>query len=466
MNRLVAIAACLLSCAPLAADDKPAAKKGIDGYWLGTLRVGAVELRLGFKFEMKDGKLVATMDSIDQGAKDIPVESAEFADNTLTLKMAKMKAGYSGKLQPDGDTIKGELEQGFKLPLDLKRQDKAFTLNRPQTPKKPYPYVEEEVTFPSRAKGVTLAGTFTKPKGDGPFITAILITGSGPQDRDESLMGHKPFLVLADHLTRKGIAVLRYDDRGIGKSTGKFEDATSKDFAEDAAGAVAYLRDRKEVGKIGFIGHSEGGLIAPMVAAEDARIAFIVMLAGQGTSGEEVLVAQGQLIVKAMGGDEKTLKRQKEVQARLFELAKKGASLKELKAAFADFEKDLTDAEKAEFEKTRGAIEAQVAMVSSPWFKFFLTYDPRPALKKVKCPVLAINGDKDLQVPAKENLSEIEKALKAGGNTHVTVREFPGLNHLFQSCKTGTPLEYGNIEETFAPAALDVISEWVLKRKG
>jgi pimeloyl-ACP methyl ester carboxylesterase len=466
MVRLLALAVSLPLAAPLFADEKPAPKKGIEGYWLGTLKIGAIELRLGFDVKKKDdGTLSALLDSIDQGARNIPVETATFADDTLTLKSPKMKLTYTGKLQPDGETIKGELEQAGKLPLDLKRQEKPFELTRPQLPKKPYPYTEEEVTFPSKAAGVTLAGTLTRPKGDGPFAAAILITGSGPQDRDETLLGHKPFLVLADHLTRKGIAVLRYDDRGIGKSTGKFDGSTSRDFADDAAGAVAFLRARKDVGKVGLIGHSEGGMIAPMVAAEDPGIAFIVMLAGPGTPGEEILFAQGQAIVKAMGGDEKALARQKAVQEKLFALARGGADEAKLKAALAEVEKDLTEAEKKEYAKTRSMTEAQVARVAGPWFKYFLAYDPRPTLAKVKCPVLALNGGNDLQVPSKENLAEIEKALKAGGNTDVTVKELPGLNHLFQTCKTGLPGEYGKIEETFAPAALDLIGEWVLKYK-
>ncbi len=203
MNRYLAVVGSLVFAGPIIAD-QPESKKGIDGYWLGTVQVGAIERRLGFKFETKDGKLSATMDSIDQEVNNIPLDTATFVDNTLTVKFAKAKITYTGKLQPDGDTIKGEYEQGIKLPLDLKRQDKPFELKRPQNPKKPYPYVEEKLSFDSKAKDVKLAATFTKPKGDGPFPAVALITGSGPQDRDESLMGHKPFLVIADYLTRRG----------------------------------------------------------------------------------------------------------------------------------------------------------------------------------------------------------------------------------------------------------------------
>lgn len=464
MTRFVTIALFVLG-APLFADDKPAAKKGAEGYWVGTMNLGAIEVRVGLKIESKDGKLTGSIDAIDQGVKGIPIEGVEFKEGTLTLKMTAMKSEYVGKMQADGDTIKGELEQGSKIPLEFKRVDKAPELLRPQLPKKPYPYVEEEVTFDSKAKDVKLAATLTKPKGDGPFPAVALISGSGPQDRDESLMGHKPFMVIADHLTRKGIAVLRYDDRGIGKSTGKFVDATSKDFADDAAGAVAYLRGRKDVGKIGLMGHSEGGIIAPMVAAENPEVAFIILLAGPGTPCDELMVAQGQLIVKAMGGDEKALARQKEVQLKLFALAKKGADLDQIKKAVEELEKSLTENQKKEAAKSRAVTNAQVSQLAGPWFRFFLNYDPRPTLEKVKCPVLAINGEKDLQVPAKENLEAIEKALKTGGNKDVTIKEFPGLNHLFQPAKTGLPNEYGRIETTFAPEALELIAEWIAKRK-
>jgi len=464
MKHFIPLVAAICLASASIAESPPAAKKGIEGYWLGTLKVGAIELRLGFKIERKDGKLVATLDSIDQGARDIPIESIEFTDGTLTMKMPKMKAGYVGKLDADGDTINGEFEQTGKLPLDLKRTDKTLALVRPQEPKKPYPYVEEEVTFDSKAKDVKLAGTLTKPKGEGPFPAVALISGSGPQDRDETLMGHRPFWIVADYLTRQGIAVLRYDDRGVGKSTGKFADATSKDFADDAAGAVAFLKARKEIGKIGLMGHSEGGLIAPMVAAENADVGFIVLLAGPGLPGDEILVTQGQLILKAMGASEKALGRQLTLQKKLLALAKDGADEARLKAAVKEVEKDFSDEEKKELEKGRGVLEGQLAGLAKPWFRFFLTYDPRPTLAKVKCPVLALNGDLDLQVPSKENLTAIEKAVKAGGNMDVTTKEFKGLNHLFQPAKTGLPGEYGKIETTFAPEALEVIVAWILKK--
>ncbi|MFT3880618.1 MAG: alpha/beta hydrolase [Gemmatales bacterium] len=381
----------LMPCATnhVQADDpKPTTKKSIEGYWSGTLTFGTLEMRLGYRIKLKnDGTLTATGDSIDQGTKDLPIESATLVGDTLTLKMPDMHAVYTGKLQPDGNTIKGVLDKGGKMPLDLTRQDKPVVLTRPQDPKKPYPYSEEEVTFPSKTNGVTLAGTFTKPVGPGPFTAAILITGSGPQDRDESVMGHKPFLVLADHLTRQGIAVLRYDDRGIGKSTGNYEAATTRDFANDTTGAVAYLKSRKDVGKIGLIGHSEGGIIAPMVAVECSDVAFIVLLAGSGTPGDVIVITQGELIVRAMGGSEQAIASQKAMQRKLFAVAKEEDAGKR-KTAIEELEKGLPEAVKTN-------LRTQISMVTSPWYRFFLDYDPRPTISKVKCPVLALNGDKD-----------------------------------------------------------------------
>lgn len=451
----------LLPAFALAAD--PPGKPNIEGFWYGTLKVGAIELRLGFHIEKKDEKLSAKLHSVDQGDVKVPLESAEFKDGTFTAKLSAAKMEYVGKVQ--GDSIKGDFTQnGVKMKLDLTRTEKAMTLNRPQTPKKPYPYETEDVTFDSVAKDVKMAGTLTKPKGDGPFPAVVLISGSGPQDRDETLLGHKPFLVLADHLTRKGIAVLRYDDRGVGKSTGKFAEATSKDFADDAAGAVTFLKARKDIGKIGLAGHSEGGLIAPMVAATNKDVGFIVLLAGPGLPGDEIVQAQAELISLAMGEKKENVARAMVLSNKLFAAAKKGATEKELEELVLASRKDMTDEEKKEFDEKKDLILAKTKEIASPWFRYFLAFDPRPTLGKVKCPVLAINGEFDLQVPCKSNLEAIAKAVKSGGNADVTTVELKGLNHLFQTTKKGLPSEYGVIEETFAPAALDAVSEWVLKK--
>jgi uncharacterized protein len=451
------LSALLLLPASVFATDPPA-KKSIEGLWYGVLKVGAIELRMGFHIEKKNDKLSAKMHTPDEDDAKVPMDSAEFKDGKVTLTLGDAKLSYTGNLQDDGNNIKGALLQGdLKLKLDLSRTEKELTNHRPQLPKKPYPYESEEVTFDSKAKDVKLSGTLTKPTGN---------SGSGPQDRDETLLGHKPFLVLADHLTRKGIAVLRYDDRGVAKSTGKFEMATSKDFAEDTAGAVAFLKGRKDVGVIGLIGHSEGGLIAPMVAADSQDVGFIVLLAGPGLPGDEVLLAQSELLALAMGEKKEMVAKLMAMSKKLCAAAKAGKPVKELEEMVHAGIKDMTDDEKKEFDEKKDLVLESMKDFAGPWMQFFLAHDPRPVLGKVKCPILAINGSLDLQVPSKANLEAVEKAAKAGGNLDVTTVELKGLNHLFQTTKTGLPSEYGVIEETFAPAALDAISVWVMKRFG
>jgi pimeloyl-ACP methyl ester carboxylesterase len=341
-------------------------------------------------------------------------------------------------------------------------QDTA--LNRPQEPKKPYPYDEEEVDYENKRDGVKLAGTLTLPRGKGPFPAALLITGSGPQDRNESLLGHKPFLVLADYLTRQGIVVLRVDDRGVGGSTGSVPDSTTENFAADVTTGIEFLKTRKEIDPkhIGLIGHSEGGLIAPLVAAQNGDVAFIVLMAGTGLTGEEILYLQGALILKAGGASAEQLAKQRATQEGMFKILKeeKDPATAE-KRLHEELSRNLTEEAK---KKSEQAIAAQIKRANTPWFRYFLTLDPRPALRKVKCPVLALNGENDLQVPATENLREIEAALKAGGNKDVTIVSLPKLNHLFQTSETGSMSEYAKIEETIAPVALKTIGDWVLKR--
>jgi hypothetical protein len=309
------------------------------------------------------------------------------------------------------------------------------------------------VAFDS-APGVRLAGTLTLPPGPGPFPAAVLITGSGAQDRDEALMGHRPFMVLADALTRRGIAVLRTDDRGFAKSTGDFAKATSEDFAADTAAAVAFLRSRREIDarRIGLIGHSEGGMIGPMVAVADPRIAFVVMLAGPGVPTRELLVAQRAAVARSAGIAADAITRNEQIMGQV-EAAL--AQDKTLNQAEADAASVLVE---AGMPATNA--DATVRQLTSPWYKWFIAYDPRPTLAKVRVPVLALNGDKDVQVVSKQNLPAIREALKA--NPDAKVVELAGLNHLFQTAGTGGPAEYARIEETIAPAALNLIADWVV----
>ena len=442
----------------------------VEGAWQGTLDVPGAKLRLVLKISKKpDGALTAKLDSLDQGAMDIPVDEVTFKDGVLRFEIKRLMVTYEGKLS--GAEIVGQFKQGgFTLPLTLKKTDKPAEAKRPQEPKKPYPYVEEEVIYENKKAGVKLAGTLTLPQGKGPFPATLLITGSGAQDRNETVFAHKPFWILADHLTRKGIAVLRVDDRGVGGSTGNVSQATSEDFAEDVLAGVAYLKSRKEIDrkKIGLIGHSEGGIIAPMAAVKSKEVAFIVLMAGTGLTGEEILYLQGELITRAAGAHILDVAAQRRVQEQMFAVVlsetDNARAERKLREILAEEVSKLSEEEKKAAGSASTAMEAQVKQVLSPWFRYFLTYDPKPTLMKVKCPVLAINGEKDLQVPPKENLRAIEDALKAGRNKDYTVKELPGLNHLFQTCKTGSPSEYSQIEETIAPVALETMAEWILKR--
>ena len=447
--------------------------KGIEGYWEGVLKVGAgMELRMGVKVVKKDdGSLSGTLDVPQQGAKDLKLEDVKFKDSKFSFEFKTGKGSYEGKLNKGASEIEGRWKQsGLDFELIFKRKDKATPLLRPQEPKKPYPYSETEVSYENKKANVKMAGTLTMPQAAGPHAVALLIAGSGPQDRNETIFGHKPFWVIADHLTRQGIAVLRVDKRGIGSSTGKYAEATSADFADDVMAGVEFLKTYKGIDphKIGLIGHSEGGIVGPMVAAQSKDIAFVVMLAGTALGGEEILYLQGQAILKAAGADEKTMARQRSVQELMFKITKEekdnAAAEKKIREALDKEKAKLTDDEKKEAEKQQAAMDGQIKRILQPWFRYFLTYDPRPTLMKVQCPVLSLIGEKDLQVPPKENNPEIEKALKAGGNKDFTVKELPKMNHLFQTCTTGALSEYASIEETVSPAALKLITEWILRR--
>ncbi len=435
----------------------------VSGTWQGKLNVGATSLRIVLNIAQANGSLIATMDSPDQGAKGIPVTSAISRNDSLLLSIEKVHGAYAGRIAPDGSSIAGEWAQGsVKLPLEFHRSSSSDEIRRPQDPIKPYPYTEQEVIFSNKAAGLTLAGTLTTPQSDGPFPAVVLISGSGPQNRDCMILGHRPFLVIADYLTRRGIAVLRFDERGVGQSTGVFASATSQDFASDVRAAVEWLAGRSDIDKqhIGLIGHSEGGIVAPMVAAGSPDIAFIVLLAAPGLPGKDIIAKQSEILNRAGGMSGEELAASSALQRNLQDAvlqANDSADLHNrvvaLLANAKGKEKELVDAQKM-------TVENQMPILSSPWFRFFLGYDPQPALRKVTVPVLALNGEKDVQV-APENLKAVEQALKAGGNKAVTTRIVPSLNHLFQTTQTGLPSEYGSIEETFSPKALDIIGEWV-----
>lgn len=338
---------------------------------------------------------------------------------------------------------------------------------RPQEPQKPYPYYSEDVIFENKQEGINLAGTLTLPQKDGVFPAVILISGSGPQNRDEELAGHKPFLVLSDYLTKNGIAVLRYDDRGTALSEGDFNNATSVDLATDVESAIVYLKTRKEINhkKIGLIGHSEGGLIAALVAADSKDVAFIMMLGGPGIPGDKILLIQQRLIAQVSGTREEEIKATERMNRKIFDIIKTNTKYSNLKTDLR-INLELFLSENPNFKIPDGMtndefINLQIKTYDTPWMQYFIKYDPVPTLKKVRVPVLALNGEKDLQITPKENLRAIKKAFRKAKNKNVTIKELPALNHLFQESDTGSPYEYQVIEQTYSPIMLEEVLNWL-----
>ncbi|UCE43190.1 MAG: alpha/beta hydrolase [Candidatus Aminicenantes bacterium] len=450
----------------------------IEGIWLGTLRFSGMELRIVFTISRSpDNMLTATYDVPEQSATDVPVTKITFSDREVRLEIIPIDGVYHGKLSVDGTKIDGNWTQsGMTLPLVLERTQKKLEIKRPQEPKEPFPYRIEEVVIKNIDAGITLAGTLTLPDLEGTSPAALLLSGSGPQDRDEAAFGHRPFFVLADYLTRRGIAVLRVDDRGVGGSTGDFDKATAKDYASDAMVCVTYLKSRKEIDHelIGLIGHSEGGMIAPMVAVQSPDIAFLVLIASPGMAIKNMEFSEQARILKANDASDDLIARNRAVLESLFALINQETDSKIVQDEFTSIISDFFNGLSGEEKKITGISEENLEVhihdkfrrLHSPWFRFYLNYDPGIILQKITCPVLAINGEKDVQVTPEENLLAITKALKAGGNKNFTVKELPDLNHLLQSAETGKISEYGKIEETMSPTALQIIGNWILEQTG
>lgn len=388
--------------------------QNISGSWLGQLDLGVQKLNLVFHFDKDDtGKDVCTVDSPDQSAKGIPATLNYISADSVNFQVPSIGMSYAGKLQ-DG-VLKGTFKQmSVTLPLDMKPGE--VVRNRPQHPVEPYPYQTKEVTFRNEAANASFAGTLVYPVGHkaGQKVPVVLfVTGSGAGNRDEEIFDHKPFLVIADYLARHGIASLRFDDRGVGKSTGSMEGATTKDFADDALAGIEMLRGLKQFSKVGVLGHSEGGSVAFMLGAKQ-KVDFIISMAGVGAKGDTALTAQANRTYELMG---------------------------------------------VPMQVNVAQYRAQVAQLNSPWLNYFLDYDPIPDIQGTRCPVLAINGDKDLQVVSSLNLKGIEMALPK--NKKNLVKEYPGLNHLFQHCTTGLPTEYAGIEETISEEVLRDMATWI-----
>ncbi len=436
----------------------------ISGNWVGEIQLPTTNLEIIFKVsEDETGKLSATFDVPLQGAKDLAVSETKVNGDSLFLNIKMINGSYKGKLASENKVVGTWKQNGAEFQLTLEKTEKVKELKRPQTPKEPFPYLSEEVEYLNKKSGFKIAGTLTLPKDAQNVPGVILISGSGAQDRDETIFGHKMFFVLADYLTKSGIAVLRVDDRGVGRSGGNIQDATSEDFAGDVLAGVDFLKAKTGINpaKIGLIGHSEGGLIAPMVAAKTNEIAFIILMAGPGINGEQILYEQNDLSLKAAGMPESTIDQNRKLQEALFNILKTETdpvkALDRLQRTFSGGMYPMLDDSKKE------QIDTQVAGINNAWFRFFLTYDPQPTLQKVKCPVLALNGSKDVQVPATSNLAAIKKALKEGGNNEIKTIELENLNHLFQNCETGAISEYAQIEETIEPKVLGIMKNWILE---
>ena len=452
------------------------ADTSVIGTWQGTLEAGGTKLRIVFHVSKTDsGTISATFDSPDQSAYGIPFSSLTVEKDSVHFVAALIGGAYDGRFALDQSAIVGFWKQrGAVVDLKLERSATALPppkMERPQEPKPPYPYRSEEISFEDKPTGMKYSGTLTLPDSGGVFPAVILITGSGVHDRNEEIFGHKPFLVIADYLTRRGIAVFRVDDRGIGGSTGNKMAVTSADHAKDVIAEIEFLKSRHDIDKsqVGLVGHSEGGIIAPMVAAQSKDVSFVVLLAGTGVTGEEIILEQTKLMAEADSVPADKIDREIGVMEKEYGIMKSSndsaAVAEKLKAYFVSLPKWSEDIKKGGGDPKK-AIESQVESLLSPWFRYFIVYDPKPALEKVQCPVLVMDGTLDLQVPPIENQKAIEGALKKGGNKDYTIELMPGLNHLFQDAKTGSPKEYAQIEETFSPTALKLMGDWIEERTG
>ena len=407
----------------------------------------------------------------EQGLFEYTISAPVFRNDSLLAEFSDFKSSLYGKL--DADSFSGFWKQnGFPSPLKLDKVEVLSFMKRPQIPQPPFPYEAENVKFFNVDQSVTFGGTLTFPKGKGPFTTVILISGSGQQDRDETIFGHKSFWVIADHLSRNGFAVLRVDDRGIGETVGPL--GTSADYARDVLTALDYLKTRKEVNKkkIGLIGHSEGGMIAPLAASQSKEVAFIISLAGLGVTGKQLLLQQNDDILQKSGTNETYRGHVRSLNETLYHvldrLPLEGDVKDSLQTAFVRWIKNQSEEVLGQMgyksEQGRKSVTRQFDTMNSKWYRYFVKYDPMPVLSQLTIPVLALNGSKDLQVAAKPNLAGFEKALTQAGNKHFKIVELPDLNHLFQTCRKCTVAEYGMLEETFSPEALKLMTDWLKER--
>lgn len=392
-------------------------------YYEGNLEFKGQKLPLTLEVTI-DKDTIAFLGSPAQTKELIPATKIVLRNDSLMFSVKQLKATFKGKINETKDSVFGNFKQMFvEIPLCLVKKEKPeITINRPQNPPANPSYIQEEISFRTEGVDYDFKGTLTYPKKEGKYPLMIMISGSGMQNRDEEIMQHRPFAVIADYMANNGIAVFRYDDRGFGTEDTALFNATTLDFANDVESALNALKNHPNIDadKIGLVGHSEGGLIAPIVASRNSEVDFLILLAGPGVNGMEVLVEQTKAILKVNGYSKKEIEEQ----------------LNALK-------------------------NGELAGHSHPWMKCFLELEPSVYLEKVKQPVLVLNGTKDLQVLHYQNLPAIKKALKEGGNKSYKIHKLKGLNHLFQECKTGSPNEYFQIEQTISPKVLKLMKDFV-----
>lgn len=442
----------------------------ISGSWQGILEIQGTNLEIVFHIEKQANNFVSTMDSPTQGAFGIATTKTSFDNDKLQIIVSNLGIFYQATLK--SDSLFGTFNQnGMPFPLTLVRTEKKTQL-RPQEPKEPYPYKVEEVVFTNLKEKIDLSATLTLPKEKEKSPAVVLIAGSGPNDRDETVFGHKPFWVLADYLTRNGIAVLRFDKRGAGESGGEYFTATTQDFADDAEAALNYLKKRREIdtSNLGLIGHSEGGIIAPIIAARNNDVKFIVLMAGLGVSGAELSLAQNQFAFNKTSISEREKEDLDKILRSIYESVtnwseyvgsneERDTLKKELGVLWENLPQEIQPQVKKDV-----FVEKTTSNIATPWFRSFLKTDPLVYLEKVSIPVLAINGENDTQVEYQTNLNKIEAALKKANNKHYTIKSYPQLNHLFQESTTGEIEEYGKIEQTISPEVLSDVTNWILEQ--
>lgn len=438
------------------------------GVWMGKIEAGPQSFRFVFHFKDSNGTLACTIDSPDQGATNLPTKGVSFINGNVRVDASNLGATYTGIMQPGDSLIEGSWAQdGTSFALDLVRQAEAVKPHRPQTPAAPFPYTTAVVKIENGAAGAVLSGTLTIPKVGGPFPAVLLITGMGPQNRDDEVAGHKPYWVVADYLARNGIASLRFDDRGVGQSSGKFSTAVTSDFVSDAEAAFKVLLSNPRINKrkVGILGRDEGAVVGAMVAAAEPRVAFLVLLAGLGQTGEQALLTQARMVSLASGMPESAIREMEALNKEFYRIVRETpdngeaiSKLMEKAWAVANSQESLTSDQRKQLVND---ISSSFSMLVSPWYRGFLLLNPAVYFSKVKVPVLAINGSHDLIISADENLAAIENSLKEGGNTNFRVLKMEDLNHLFQRSTRGLPSEYGTIEETISPDVLRIVKDWI-----